>query len=64
MIIQKQMLIQLIRFATADAAKVDIDAMLERLAALGADNFETDRCRLPDQIITLNGGGEPGAGPA
>jgi hypothetical protein len=64
MIIQKQMLIQLIRFAIADAVKAEIDAMLERLAALSADNFETNRGRLPDQIITLNGSGEPGARPA
>ena len=46
------------------AAKAEIDAMLERLAALSADNFETNRGRLPDQIITLNGSGEPGARPA
>ena len=46
------------------AAKAEIDAMLERLAALSADNFETNCGRLPDQIITLTGSGEPGARPA
>ena len=41
MFIQKQMLIQLIRFAIGDAAKTEIEALLERLDALSADHFET-----------------------